>query len=260
MLLVGVLALLTGQLRWPDRRAVGWLGQLVLSVLVPVQVALDEVLETGERWWAALLEIGQLRSENARLRAEVERLRRQLTDLEEARTEVERLRRLLDLRSQLPQGAVAARVVVRDPGRWFSTVLVNRGARDGVRPLDAVVNSDGLVGRVLEVYPTAARVLLVSDPRSAVGVLVQRTRDAAIVEGQAGPLLRLRYLSSRAAVRPGDVVVTSGLGGVFPRGVRVGTVRSLVRGGLFLEGEVAPSADLNRIEEVLILTGSGDRP
>ncbi|MCS7172202.1 MAG: rod shape-determining protein MreC [Armatimonadetes bacterium] len=252
--------LLTGQLRAPDRRAVGWLGHAILAVLTPLQGALDEAAETGERWWRALAEIRALRVENARLRAEVEHLRRRLADLEEARSEVVRLRRLLDLRAELPTATLAARVVARDPDTWFATVLINRGGRHGVRRHDVVVTAEGLVGRVLEVYPTASRVLLVSDPRSAVGVLVQRTRDPAIVEGQAGPLLRLRYLPRDATARPGDVLVTSGLGGVFPRGLRVGIIRSVLKGGLFLEAEVVPAADLSRLEEVLLLVGTGQEP
>jgi len=260
LLLLGVLVLLTGQVRAPDRRAVGRLGHGVLAVLTPLQVALDEAAETGERWWRALAEIRELRAENARLRAEVEQLRRRLADLEEARSEVARLRRLLALRAELPTATLAARVVARDPDTWFATVLVNRGGRDGIRRHDVVVTAEGLVGRVLEVYPTASRVLLITDPRSAVGVLVQRTRDAAVVEGQAGPSLRLRYLPRDTAARPGDVLVTSGLGGVFPRGLRVGTIRSVFKGGLFLEAEVIPAADPSRIEEVLVLVGSGQAP
>jgi rod shape-determining protein MreC len=255
---LAAVVLLTGQLRTPDHRAIGWAGEAILSVLTPVQVALDGALESAERWWVALSEIGQLRSENARLRAEVERLHRRVARLEEAQREVVRLRRLLQVRPLPPEVPRAARVVARDAGSWFATLLVDRGARDGVRRHDAVVTADGLVGRVLEVYPTAARVLLLSDPRSAVGVLVQRTRDAAVVEGRAGPVLRLRYLSRDSEVRPGDLLVTSGLGGVFPRGIRVGTVRAILpKTGLFLEAEVTPAADLDRIEEVLVLLGSG---
>jgi len=257
-LVFAAILLLTGQLRTPDHRAIGWVGEGILSLLTPAQVALEGALEAAERWWVALSEIGQLRSENARLRAEVERLRRRVARLEEAQSEVVRLRRLLQVRPLPPEVPRAARVVARDPGSWFATVLLDRGARDGVRRHDAVVTADGLVGRVLEVYPTAARVLLLSDPRSAVGVLVQRTRDAAVVEGRAGPVLRLRYLPRDSGIRPGDLLVTSGLGGVFPRGIRVGTVRAILpKAGLFLEAEVTPAADLDRIEEVLILLGSG---
>ncbi|MDR7563030.1 MAG: rod shape-determining protein MreC, partial [Armatimonadota bacterium] len=148
LLLTGVLVLLTGQLRAPDRRAVGWLGHAILAALAPLQVALDEAVETGERWVRALTEIRELRAENARLRMEVEQLRRRLADLEEARSEVARLRQLLALRAELPAATLAARVVARDPDTWFATVLINRGGRHGVRRHDVVVTAEGLVGRV----------------------------------------------------------------------------------------------------------------
>ncbi|MER3461324.1 MAG: rod shape-determining protein MreC, partial [candidate division GAL15 bacterium] len=96
-----------------------------------------------------------------------------------------RLRRLVGFRPPPSYATVAARVVTRDPSRWYTTLTVDRGSRDGLSRDDPVVTADGLVGRVFEVYPTAARVLLVTDPRSAVGVLVQSTREAGVVEGTA---------------------------------------------------------------------------
>jgi rod shape-determining protein MreC len=110
------------------------------------------------------------------------------------------------------------------------------------------------------VYPTTARVLLATDPRSAVGVLVQSTRDAGVVEGNATERLRLRYLSRSSPLREGDVLVTSGLGGLFPRGIPVGVVRKVIRqaGALFQEAEVEPATDLSRLEEVLVMVRAGN--
>lgn len=248
-------ALLTLQLRSPERRAVGPVGRAVLSVLLPAQVSLGRAADAVIRSWRALNEIGQLRMENARLRAEVEALRREVARLQEASAEAERLRRMVGFRAPDPYATVAARVVARDPSRWYTTLIVDRGSRDGVSRNDPVVTADGLVGRVFEVYPSAARVLLVTDPRSAVGVLVQSSRDAGVVEGTATERLRLRYLSRSSPLREGDVLVTSGLGGVFPRGIRVGVVRAVVRsvGALFQEAEVEPATDLSRLEEVLVM-------
>jgi rod shape-determining protein MreC len=108
---------------------------------------------------------------------------------------------------------------------------------------------------VIEVTPTTARVLLVADSRSAVGVVVQRVRDLGVVEGRNERVLHLKYLSRTSDVQPGDVVVTSGQGGVFPKGLAVGRITRVVReeGELLLEAEVEPAAALDRLEEVLIL-------
>lgn len=255
VLLLAAGVLLSLQVRTPDRRAVGPVGRAVLHVVLPAQVALARAADGVGRWWRALNEIGQLREENARLRGEVERLRREVARLEEVSAEADRLRRLVGFRPPPPYATVAARVVTRDPSRWYTTLTVDRGTQDGVSRNDPVVTADGLVGRVVEVYPTAARVLLVTDPRSAVGVLVQSSRDAGVVEGNATGRLRLRYLSRTSPLREGDVLVTSGLGGVFPRGIRVGVVTRVVRqaGALFQEAEVQPATDLSRLEEVLVM-------
>jgi rod shape-determining protein MreC len=261
VLLLAVIVTLTGQVRSTDGRQVGPVGQILLSWLAPLQVGMSHTADTVVGWWQALNEIGQLRLENARLRAEVEGLTRDVAQLQEASAENVRLRRLVGFRTQAGLSTVAARVAMRDPSRWFTTMTIDRGARDGVRFRDAVVTADGLVGRIMEVYPTASRVLLIGDPRSAVGVLVQSTRDAGVLEGQGQAVLRLRYVSRESSLRPGDVVVTSGLGGVFPGGLRVGTVRVVSRpaGALFQEAEVTPAATLARLEEVLVILGTGRR-
>src|SRR5206468_1345549 len=104
-----------------------------------------------------------------------------------------------------------------------------RGGRDRVRRNATVVNADGVVGRVIEVTPTASRVLLIVDSRSAVGALLQRSRDLAVVEGRSERTLHLKYLSRAAQVEPGDLVVTSGQGGIFPKGLVVGRITQLVQ-------------------------------
>lgn len=259
VLLLAVIVTLTGQVRSSDGRQIGVVGQILLSWLVPVQVGMSQAAGTAVGWWHALNEIGQLRSENARLRAEVERLTRDMAALQEASAENARLRRLVEFRAEVGLTTIAARVALRDPSRWYTTLTIDRGAAHGVRSRDAVVTAEGLVGRVMEVYPTASRVLLISDPRSAVGVLVQTTRDAGVVEGQGQGMLRLRYVSRESPLRPGDALVTSGMGGVFPRGLRVGTVREVSRpaGALFQEAVVEPAATLVRLEEVLVILGTG---
>ncbi|MDQ7819409.1 MAG: rod shape-determining protein MreC [Armatimonadota bacterium] len=255
VLFVGVVTLLTTQVRAPDRRQVGALGELVLRGLQPVQVGLARVADGGARLWALYTGIGRVRAENARLREELDRITREAAALREQAAAARRLEDLLGFRNQMAHRAVAARVVARDPLRWYGTVVVDRGSRDGVRRNAPVVTARGVVGRVMEVTPTAARVLLVADSRSAVGALVQRTRDLGVVEGRGEWVLHLRYLSRASQVLPGDLVVTSGLGGVFPRGLVIGQIRRVVRqeGELLLEAEVEPAAALDRVEEVLIL-------
>jgi len=255
VLLLFVLVLLSSQTRTADRRQVGPVGTALLTALMPLQAGMFRVADAASGVWDTFAEIGRLRVENARLRTQVENLNREVAELREQASSAERLERLLEFRRQLSYQATAARVIGRDASRWFTTLVVDRGSRDGVRRNAAVVTPDGVVGRVIEVTPMASRVLLISDSRSAVGVLIQQSRDAGVVEGVGGFRLHLKYLSRAARINEGDLVVTSGLGGVFPRGLVVGRIANVIReeGELLQEAEVEPAAQLDRLEEMLIL-------
>jgi len=252
------LGLLTNQMRSPEKRRIGWIGMAIEAAIAPIATGLSRISDVVDREWAFVTEIGRLRTENARLATEVARLREENAQLHEAAQETGRLRSLLAFRAQ-PYHTLAARVIGRDPSHWFNTMLVDRGGADGVRRNDPVVTSEGLVGRVIETSGSWARVLLILDPRSAVGVLVGRSRDAGVVEGQGQPILHIKYLSRDAEIQPGDQVVTAGLGEIFPRGLPVGAVVGVSRteGDLFQEALVRPGADLNHLEEMLILVNGG---
>ena len=253
------LALLTEQLRSPEHRRIGWAGDAVEFVLTPLATVLSRIGGTVSGAWSVLNEIGTLRTENTRLKAQVGRLREENARLRAAAMENSRLRILLGFKEQQPYRTVAARVVGRDPSDWFSTVLVDRGTLAGIRRNDPAVTSEGLVGHVIEVGLTWSRVLLLPDPRSAVGVLVVRSSEAGVVEGQGQLLLHVKYLARDADVQPGDEVVTSGLGPIYPRNLVVGTVVGVSHpsGDMFEEAVVKPSADLAHLAEMLIIVRSG---
>ncbi len=261
ILLAAALALLTMQVRLPDRREVGPIGSLILSWIGPVHSALSSAGNSASSLWRLYREIGKLRAENTRLREEVERLVRESALLREQAQATQRLEALLEFRKQLPGRVLGARVVGRDATRWFDVILVDRGERDGVRRNAPVVSTGGVVGRVLHAGATTSQVLLITDPRSAAGVLLQQSREAGVVQGQGQSLLRLKYISRGQEIVVGEAVVTSGLSSVFPRGLPVGSVESVVReqGAAYQEALVRPAASLNRLEEVLILLDGGPR-
>jgi rod shape-determining protein MreC len=262
-LTLGVVALtvLTEQVRTPDRRRVGWAGEAVEFALAPAATVLSRVGGAVSGAWSLLNEIGALRTENARLRAEVGQLREENAGLRPVAQENARLGALLGFKEHQPYQTVATRVIGREPSDWFSTVLVDRGTLAGVRRNDPVVTSEGLVGHVIETGLTWSRVLLLLDPRSAVGVLVVRSREAGVVEGQGYPVLRVKYLARDADVQAGDEIVTSGLGQIYPRSLVVGTVIGVTRaaGDMFQEALVRPTADLSHLEELLIVVRGGEQ-
>jgi len=205
--------------------------------------------------WRDYVDLRDLREENTRLHREVATLRRHLDQLEEQALETQRLQRLLGMREASQAQLLTARVVGKDVTNWFKTLLLDRGSLDGVRRNQAVLAPDGLVGRVVEVTPTLARIQLLTDPLNGVGGLVQRTRVTGIVYGNLGAGARIRYLPLMADVAAGDLVVSSGMGGVYPKGIPIGWISTVERrsGALFQEAALQPTVDLGRLEEVLIL-------
>jgi len=199
---------------------------------------------------------GGVRRENERLRREVEQLRREVQESRERVAAAARLERLLDFRTGVGAATVAAGVIGHDASGLYRTVLIDRGSAAGVEPQQAVLAADGVVGRVIKVFPRSALVLLVTDRSSGIDAIVQRTRAQGVVQGRGGSGCELKYLDRSAEVEIGDHVVTSGMGGRFPKGVWIGQVSGVNRGGdLFQSVDVRPAAGLDRLEEVLVVTG-----
>lgn len=204
----------------------------------------------------ALFGGGELRRENQQLRREVERLRAEALANRERAAAAERLERLLEYRQGAGFATIAAGVIGHDASGLGRTVLIDRGSRDGLEHQQAVLAPDGLVGRIVKVFPHSALVLLVTDRSSGIDAIVQRTRDQGVVQGRGRSVCELKYLDRSADVEVGDYVVTSGMGGRFPKGVGIGQVSGLNPGGdLFQSVEVRPSVALDRLEEVLVVTG-----
>jgi rod shape-determining protein MreC len=254
--LVLAFLLMTAQVR-QERAVVAFTRQAVLLVFSPFLKLTSLVTGGLGEVWQDYVDLRDLRDENLRLQREVGVLKRRLDEVQEQALEAQRLQQLLTLKDTPGARFLSARVVGRDATNWFKTLVLDRGGLDGVRRNQPVVAPDGLVGRVVEVTPTSAKVQLVTDPLSAVGGLIQRTRVTGIVTGSLGAGTRVTYLPLLADVVAGDQVLTSGMGGVFPKGIPVGHVTAVERrsGALFQEASLEPAVDLARLEEVLILTG-----
>jgi len=166
-----------------------------------------------------------------------------------------RLAELLKFRTNFLGDAQAAMVIARDPFPAFGTVTISKGEADGVRKGMAVVSPQGVVGRILTTSAHSARVLLITDHNSGVDALVQRTRARGIVEGSLDGRCSMKYLKREEDVTVGDRIITSGLDGVFPKGLLIGEVTHVTRGtrGLLQVAEIRPAARLETLEEVLVL-------
>jgi rod shape-determining protein MreC len=236
----------------------GRAGELVAIAVTPVQSLLVRIHRGALGFWANYVDWKSVRRENEQLRGENEQLRVDALQAAETRAENARLRRLLVLRDRLPLATVAGEVIGREAGGWVRSLTVNRGRGDGIAQQTPVIVPEGLVGRVVQVHRGAAVIQLLNDPASTVGAVVQRTRTAGLVEGDAGGAVRFKFMArDGASVTPGDLVVTSGLGTLFPKGLPVGRVARIEDKGsaLFHFAVLAPVVDFSRVEEVLLVTG-----
>lgn len=213
------------------------------------------LMKAGHGLFTWPMELSRLRHENRALRDQNLRISLELLELREARMENLRLRALLDFRTKAEGTYLVARVVARDPNRVQNTVLLDMGAADGVGKRMPVITADGLVGRVLEVHPRTAVVQLLLDRNCRVSAIVQRDeRTSGIVTCENGSFF-LRHVSVRSDVSEGDRVISSGLGGVFPKGLLIGMVSRVGERdqALFREVRLSPSVDFFNLEEVFVL-------
>jgi rod shape-determining protein MreC len=252
-LILCALLLTTVRTRMASRTS--FVEALMLSIVMPLQEAINGITQSISDLWNGYINLLQVRSENLRLRRQLAELQGELHRYREAYLQQQRLRDLLGFRSAVFPNPVAAEVVGIDPSQWAEAVAINKGSRDRVRKDMAVVTHQGLVGRTIDISPHYTMVLLLTDRRSAVDALVQRTRARGIVVGKSRRLCELRYVDFHADIQVGDTIISSGLGEVYPKGLLIGTVVSVREKshGLFHDVEVKPAVDLAKLEEVLVL-------
>jgi len=229
--------------------------QLVVEGTTPIQSFFRQTVKLLVDLWEDYFHLVDVQQENRRLKLALDSLKRENALYRERVATHERLSDLLKFKEAVSQPAVAAQVVGLDPTGWFQSVVINKGMKSGITLDMPVVNASGVVGRIVSVSPHYAKVLLVIDQNSAVDCLVQRSRDRGMVKGQSARVCRLDYMVKFGDVKEGDVVITSGLGRIFPKGLPVGTISNVEEGEgtLFKEIEVTPAADFSKLEEVLVI-------
>lgn len=254
-LLAGGVALGKYQITFTER--------FVTTLLAPVEYVVTKIGYSLRQVGSFSGQLMTVYRDNQALRAENTELRQNSIDNTEILAENIRLRAMLDYKKGATQfDLVAATVIGRDPGSWTSTIVINRGTADGIAKDMPVITPQGLAGSIVNVYSNTAKVQLILDPRSAVGSLVQRTesRVAAIVEGYGpNPLTpRMVNLARDADIIKGDKIITSGFGGIYPKGLLVGEVTDIVNeeGGLLKYAILKPAVDFDRLEEVFVIVRS----
>lgn len=252
LVLLAALTLLALERARPDEGL--WVAEAIAAVTAPVQAAFARMHRGATGLWTTYLEWRALRADAERLRAEVAALRLSQMRQDELEAENGRLRALLDLRDRLAVPTIGAEVVAREWNGFTRGLTINRGRASRLERLAPVIVIRGVVGRVVEIRQSSAVIQLVTDPASSIGGVVNRTRAQGLVEGVAGGRLRLKLAAREEGVTPGDLVSTSGVGGLFPKGIPLGRVtRVRAPTGLFRIVDLEPAVDPATVEEVLVL-------
>ena len=228
----------------------------ILEIVSPVDAAFTRLSEGASSLVGDYLDLLNVRKENTHLRIELARVKSDQARLAELEVENRHLGELLELKDALGTNAVAANVIGGDATGLSRTLILASGTSDGLRTGMAVLANQGVVGKIIAISQHASRVLLIDDHNSALDGFDQRSRARGIVAGMVDDGLILKYADRSQDIRSGDTIVTSGLDGIFPRGLLVGTIQSVHREGpgLFLAVRITPAVDFRELEQVLIVT------
>jgi rod shape-determining protein MreC len=264
-LLLGALVVITVDARGGREGPMAAVGRAGATVIGPLQEGVAVVFRPVGSWITNVFRAGSLAEENAALEEALQLARREQQQIASYESENQELRQLLELRERLDYDAtdtLGAQVVGEAVGNFEWSVYIDRGSNDGVTQDMPVIAAEGLVGRVIEVYPSTSKVLLIIDPDSGVSARLARSGERGVIEGQRDEPLRMSFIDPEADVQPGETVETSGyileegLVGLYPSAIPIGVVSLVERGedDVTVNVLVSPNVDFSTISNVLLVT------
>ena len=230
-------------------------GRIAISLIAPFQKASTSSIRFVRDIWRHYFFMVNVAKENDNYRKALNKAFENNIQLKELKLSNHRLRNLLNFEKTMTDRVLSAEVIGKDPSPWFKTVLIDKGKNDGVETGMAVVVPKGIAGQVTDVSANYSKVLLIIDHNSAVDALVQNDRARGIIKGGTAEQCFFKYVLRKHDIKIGDIVVSSGLDGVFPKGLAVGYVSGVIKpkSGIFQEVTVTPYVDFEKLEEVLIV-------
>jgi len=262
VLFAQVLGLAVQVKRTTDSESTRLIRIWAVDTVTPLEKALVWAQTSSSNVWHDYFYLRGVRAENRGLKQQIERMSLERVRISQDADQARRLQALLAFKEQFISATMAAQVIGGSGSELSRVVFIDKGYNDGIRPDMAVITADGVVGKVLEVYriPSTSKVLLINDQSSGVGAILDKTRTQGILRGTASGEVVLEKVMSDETVPAGEMVLTSGGDGVFPKGLLVGKVTKVAPGSeLFLNIHVRPAADLSRLEEVLVVTKIDER-
>jgi rod shape-determining protein MreC len=224
-----------------------------VALIDPFQRSLRGITDVSADAWRTYRNLLRAQQENQELRTQLVSEQSQIQQLSEQAAESLRLRAMLEFKTQLPFQTVAAEVIASSPGENSNAIFIGKGADASLTSDLAVITPEGVVGKTIAVFSHSSQVLLLTDPSSGVGVMLEKTRIQGVLKGDRQNLCLIRYIMDEEPVSSGEAVLTSGLDQIYPKGLRVGTVVGTGAGEIYKIVEVKPAADLSRLETVLVV-------
>jgi rod shape-determining protein MreC len=263
-ILVGVLFLqvlgLAVQVKRTDAENTRLIRIWAVGAVTPFERGLVWMQNSSRNLWHNYFYLRGVRAENRDLKAQIEQMRLEQVRMSEDATQAHRLQQILNFKEQYISKTVAAQVIGSSGSDLSRSVYIDKGSNDGVEPDMAVITANGIVGKVLRVYASTSLVLMINDQTSGVGAMLEKSRLQGVLRGTPNGEVILERVMSDEQVTPGETVLSSGGDQIFPKGLPVGTVSKVSPGReMFLNIQIKPSADLNRLEEVLVVTQKQER-
>src|SRR5579875_2542526 len=243
----------------PDGRKVTLLRRWTVAFVTPIERVTHGISLHTRGVWDNYIDLRHTRQQNAQLQQEITRLREEEAAFAEDAAQGRRLQAVLGFQHQYIAKTVAAQVIGTSGTDRSHVLYIDKGLADGLRPNQPVITPYGVVGKLRDVFPHTAQLLLINDSSSGAGVLLATTRIRGIIRGSADGLVQINNLLPDERIKPGEPVVTSGGDQVFPRGLPVGTIQSVVpdpQHQPYTAITIKPAANLNQLEEVLVVTGT----
>lgn len=230
-------------------------GRVAIAFVSPFQQLVTRSMHAAGNLWRQYFYLVSVSKENDRLKKDLDRAVEKLTRIEEVELANQRLRQLLNFKETARLTVLPAEVISRDPSAWFKTMIIDKGRADGVRKGLPVVLPQGVAGQVVEAADRYAKIMLIIDRNSAVDALIQRNRARGIIKGASADRCYLEYVLRKHEIVVGDIVISSGLDGVYPKGLRIGEVAEVSNheADIFKDITVRPYVDFEQLEEVLII-------
>jgi rod shape-determining protein MreC len=243
----------------PDGSDVTLIRYWVVSTVTPLERFFHGIGHSVRGAWANYIDLRHTRQQNEDLKQQIARLRLEQAAFSEDAIQGHRLQALLEFKQHYVSSTVAAQVIGTSGSDLSRVIYIDKGSKDGLKPDDAVITPDGIVGKLRDVFPHTSQVLLINDQTSGAGVVLATTRTRAILRGSTTGRIQINNLTPDSRIKPGEAVLSSGGDQVYPRGIPVGTIESVApdpEHQPYTLIQLRPAANLNQLEEVLVITGT----